>query len=223
MAGTSLPDDNELIAKRWNQAFLLALFTILFNIAEGLISLFFGLREEILTLFGFGLDSFVETISATGVAVMIIRIRNNPGTEKSRFERSALRITGWCFFILSAVLAAGAVFNIIHGSKPATTIPGVIISLVSIMLMIGLILAKKQLGWKLDSPPLIADANCNLVCVYMSVVLLVSSGAYALLHLGFIDILGTAGIIYFSIKEGKESFERARGIEHSCLENGDPC
>lgn len=223
MAGNSLPDDNELIAKRWNQAFLLALFTILFNIAEGLVSLFFGMRDEVLTLFGFGLDSFVETISATGVAVMIVRIRKHPGTERSRFEQLALRITGWCFFALSIVLGAGIVMNIIEGAKPATTFPGVVISLVSITLMISLIRAKKHLGRKLNSPPIIADANCNLVCVYMSIVLLASSGAYALFHLGFIDILGTAGIVYFSIKEGWESLEKARDIDCTCHENGDNC
>lgn len=34
-------------------------------------------------------------------------------------------------------------------------------------------------------------------------------------EIGFIDILGTIGIIYFSVKEGKESFEKAKGI-HAC-------
>ena len=82
--------------------------------------------------------------------------------------------------------------------------------------MLGLIFMKKRIGKKLSSPPIIADANCNLVCVYMSVVLLISSLAYHWLKLGFIDILGTAGIIYFSVKEGIESFERSKEMDTDC-------
>ena len=208
----------------WRYAFILAIFTIVFNVAEGIVSIFFGLKDEALTLFGFGLDSFVETVSAIGVAVMITRIRRNPDSERSRFEVTALRITGWCFYALSVILAAGAVFNLVRGSRPETTFPGMIIAVISIASMVGLIYSKKYLGRRLGSSPLIADANCNLVCVYMSVVLLIASGAYEILHLGFIDTIGTAGIIYFSVKEGMESFEQARGINAcSCHEDGGNC
>ncbi len=202
--------------KLWQYAQILAIFTIIFNVAEGLVSIYFGIADEALTLFGFGMDSFIETISAIGVSVMILRIQKYPGTPKSKFEKLALQITGWCFYLLSVLLAAGIVFNIYEGSKPNSTIAGVIISLISISLMLGLIYFKKLLGKKLSSPPLTADANCNLVCVYMSVVLLISSLAYEWLHLGWIDILGTAGIIYFSAKEGMESFERAKSLDVDC-------
>jgi divalent metal cation (Fe/Co/Zn/Cd) transporter len=207
---------NKKVLSLWKWALGLAIFTIIFNIAEGIVSIYFGLEDEALTLFGFGLDSFVETISALGVAAMIFRIRRNPNTPKGNFEVLALRITGWCFYALSVLLAVGIVNSIITGSKPESTMAGIIISLISIALMVFLIIAKKRLGRKLDSAPIIADANCNLVCVYMSIVLLVSSAAYELFGLGFIDILGTAGIIYFSVKEGIESFQKAKGISCDC-------
>jgi divalent metal cation (Fe/Co/Zn/Cd) transporter len=199
--------------KLWQNAMLLAILTIVFNIAEGVVSIWFGVSDDMLTLFGFGLDSFIETISAIGVAVMITRIRNNPETDKTRFEITALKITGWCFYILAIILAAGAIFNLVQGHKPESTIAGVIISLISIASMLGLIVAKKRLGTALSCTPLIADANCNLVCVYMSVVLLIASGAFALFHFGWIDTVGTAGIIFFSVREGRESMEKARALK----------
>jgi len=202
-----------MTGKLWQNALLLAILTIVFNIAEGLVSIWFGASDDMLTLFGFGVDSFIETISAVGVAVMITRIRNNPDTDKSRFEITSLKITGWCFYILAVILAAGAVLNLVQGHKPESTLPGVIISLISIASMLGLIVAKKRLGMKLSCPPLIADANCNLVCVYMSLVLLFASGAFALFHLGWIDTVGTAGIIFFSLREGRESLERAEALK----------
>jgi len=200
----------------WKRASYFAVFTIVFNIIEGLVSVYFGASDDALTLFGFGMDSFIETISAIGVLVMIRRIRQNPGTDKSKFEVTALKLTGWCFYVLSLLLAAGAVMNLVNGTKPESTVPGVIISLISIASMLWLIQSKKSIGRKLNSPPIIADANCNLVCVYMSVVLLLSSAAYELFGFGWIDAIGTAGIIYFSVKEGMESFEKARSLHGEC-------
>jgi divalent metal cation (Fe/Co/Zn/Cd) transporter len=200
----------------WKKALHLSIFTIVFNIIEGLVSVYFGASDDALTLFGFGMDSFIETISAIGVLVMIRRIRQNPGTDKSKFEVTALKLTGWCFYVLSLLLAAGAVMNLVNGTKPESTVPGVIISLISIAAMLWLIQSKKSIGRKLDSPPIIADANCNLVCVYMSVVLLLSSAAYELFGFGWIDAIGAAGIIYFSVKEGMESFEKARSLHDEC-------
>ena len=64
--------------------------------------------------------------------------------------------------------------------------------------------------------PILADANCTMVCIYMSVVLLVSSLIYQLTGFGFVDSLGAVGLIYFSINEGRESFEKAKGLECDC-------
>jgi divalent metal cation (Fe/Co/Zn/Cd) transporter len=199
--------------KLWKRALWLAIFTIVFNIIEGVVSIWFGISDDMLTLAGFGADSFIETISAISVAVMITRIMKNKDANKSRFEITALKITGWCFYILAVILAVGAIINIAQGSKPESTFAGIIISLISIASMIGLIIAKRKLGVQLSCQPLIADANCNLVCVYMSVVLLLSAIAYELLHLGWIDAIGTAGIIYFSVSEGREAFEKAEGLK----------
>lgn len=199
--------------KLWQYAMFFAILTIIFNIAEGVVSIYFGISDDMLTLFGFGVDSFIETISAAGVVVMITSIRNNQNTDKTRFEITALKITGWSFYILAVILAAGSVLNLVQGHKPESTLAGVVISLISIVSMLGLIVAKKSLGRKLNSPPLIADANCNLVCVYMSLVLLVASGAFELFNLGWIDAVGTAGIIFFSVKEGRESLEQAKALK----------
>jgi divalent metal cation (Fe/Co/Zn/Cd) transporter len=175
-----------------------------------MISVYFGVSDDALTVFGFGMDSFIETISAVGVLVMIRRIRQNPDTEKSKFEVTALRITGWCFYTLSLILAAGAVMNLVNGTRPESTLPGVIIALISISAMLWLIYSKKSVGTRLSCSPIIADANCNLVCVNMSIVLLVSSAAYEIFGFGWIDTIGAAGIIYFSVKEGMEAFEKAK-------------
>ena len=58
-------------------ASLLAIITIVYNIIEGLVSVFFGFEDETISLFGFGLDSFVEVISGIGIFLIIVgSVRN---------------------------------------------------------------------------------------------------------------------------------------------------
>jgi divalent metal cation (Fe/Co/Zn/Cd) transporter len=128
----------------------------------------------------------------------------------SRFESGALRTTGIAFYLLSAGLFAGIILNFISRHKPETTIWGVVVSVISIAVMIWLMNSKKSVGKQLNSEPVLCDANCTKVCVYMSVVLLVSSLIYELTGFQYADLIGAAGLIYFSVMEGREAFEKIR-------------
>lgn len=197
--------------KLYKTAFLLSLFTIGYNIVEGLVSMILGYSDEILTLFGFGVDSSIEVISGMGIAVMITRIQQNPKNPTSRFETRALKITGTSFYLLSAGLALAMVIRFITRQTPETTFWGIIISLISIVVMFGLMRSKRKVGNSLHSEAILADANCTLVCIYMSLVLLGASLIYEITGFPYADLIGSAGLIYFSLSEGKEAFEKARG------------
>ena len=205
--------------KHYKSAYWLSLFTIFYNMIEGVVSMIFGFQDETLALFGFGVDSFIEVMSGIGIAIMISRIKRNPGSPQSTFEIKALQITGSAFYLLSAGLLAGIAINLINHHKPETTIWGIVISLISIAVMVWLMKAKKRAGRQLNSEPILADANCTKVCVYMSVVLLVSSLIYEFTGFAYADVLGTTGLIYFSVAEGKEAFEKAKGKACLCHEN----
>jgi hypothetical protein len=180
-----------------------------YNFAEGLVSMYFGARAETLTLFGFGLDSFIEVMSGIGILAMVLRIRQNTEAPRSGVERTALRITGSSFYLLAAGLAATAVYDLYTAHKPTTALPGLIISIISIAIMWALVTGKRKIGRLLNSAPILADASCSMVCIYMSVVLLASSLVYQLTGFGLADSLGALGLIYFSISEGREAFEKA--------------
>ncbi|MCG2786697.1 MAG: cation transporter [Anaerolineae bacterium] len=209
----------ETTVRRYYQyALWLGILTVVYNLLEGLVSIYFGVSDETIALFGFGVDSFIEVISGLGIVAMVLRIRQNPDTARSTFERTALRVTGTAFYLLALGLGATAIFNIISGHKPETTLTGIVIALISILTMWALVSAKRHVGRKLNSAPILADANCTLVCIYMSVVLLISSLIYELTGFGFVDSLGALGLIYFSYKEGREAFEKAAGMECDCDE-----
>lgn len=199
----------------YNLALALAIITIVYNLIEGLVSVYFGYEDETIALFGFGIDSFIEVLSGIGIAHMVLRIRFNNNSCRDKFERTALRITGVAFYILVVGLVITGVYNISIAHKPETTIWGIIISSISIITMWALIYAKRKVGRKLNSDAIIADANCTKVCLYMSIILLVSSGIYELTHMPYIDSLGSLGLAYYSLNEGRECFEKARG-ETTC-------
>ena len=188
----------------------LALFTILYNIAEGLISLYFGYKDESLTLFGFGADSFIEVLSGFGIAHMVLRVQKHPDSSRDNFERTALTITGYSFYALVIGLVGTSMYNLWIGRKPETTLWGVIISMVSIGVMAALVYGKGRVGRQLNSDAMLADAECTRVCISMSVILLLSSGIYELTKFAFIDTIGTLGLAYLSFKEGRECFEKVK-------------
>jgi len=205
--------------KLYKQAYLLSIFTILYNIIEGIVSILLGYTDETLTLFGFGVDSFIEVISGLGIAVMVLRIKLNPHSSKSNFEITALKITGTSFYILSLGLLAGIILNLINHQRPETTFWGIVVSLLSIAVMLWLLLAKRSIGKKLNSEPIIADANCTKICVYMSLILLASSLVYQFTGFAYADLIGASGLIYFSVSEGKEAFDKAKGKACGCESN----
>lgn len=199
---------------KWANA--LALITIFYNILEGLISVYFGMDDDTLALFGFGLDSFVEVISGVGIWHMVQRIRRDTNANPDHFEKRALKITGSAFYILTAGLSVTAVLNIYHGHTPDTTFWGIVISLVSIFTMWVLIHYKIKVGKKLDSKAIIADAQCTKACLFLSVILLISSAGYELTGISGFDAVGALFIAVLSFKEGRESFQKARGISCGC-------
>jgi len=201
------------IKREFRTAFFLSLFTIAANLVEGVFSTILGQKDGTLALFGFGLDSFIEVISAVGISMMILRIARSPESPRSSFEITALRITGASFYLLTAGLVVTSVLNIIGGSRPETALSGLVISIISLSVMVFLYRAKLKVGRKLDSDPIIADANCTKTCIYMSVVLLASSLIYMLTGFAYIDVIGALGIAWFSFSEGREAFEKASGKE----------
>lgn len=208
--------DSQSREKLYATANLLAVLTIIYNIAEGGVSVWFGAADETLSLFGFGVDSFVEVISGLGIWHMVRRIRLNGGATRDEFEQRALRITGGAFYILTAGLIVTAGLSLIQHHRPESTVWGIIVSLVSISFMWLLIQHKTRVGKALDSKAILADAACSRACLYLSVVLLFASAGYELTGIGSFDAIGALLIAYFAFKEGKEAFQKAKGLSCCC-------
>jgi divalent metal cation (Fe/Co/Zn/Cd) transporter len=204
-------------SSKWlTTALWLSVITIVYNIVEGLVSVYFGSADNTLVLLGFGVDSFVEVISGIGILHMVLRMQRNAIKDFDKFERLALRITGVAFIVLAIGLVAGSILNIVNKAKPETTFAGIIIAIISILTMYFLMHYKLKTGKALNSEAIIADAHCTKTCLYLSFILLASSLLYEFFKISYIDIAGSLGIAWYAFSEGRESLEKAKKNKLSC-------
>lgn len=202
--------------KLLKKALILSIITIVYNLAEGIISIYFGLEEEALALAGFGFDSFVEVLSGIGIFHMVMRMQNSNVDKYDKFEKTALTITGISFYLLALGITASSIIKLYQGYEPDSTVPGIIISIISLATMYFLMSQKLKTGKALKSDAIIADANCTRTCFNLSIVLLVSSLLYYFFRINYIDVIGSLIIAYYAYKEGKESLVKVKIGNISC-------
>jgi divalent metal cation (Fe/Co/Zn/Cd) transporter len=200
----------------YRTASLLAVITIGYNILEGVVSVLMGVSDETLSLFGFGLDSFVEVVSGIGIWHMMRRLQQGGEERRDEFEQRALRITGGSFYLLAAGLVVTAGLSLWSSHRPLTTVWGIGVALVSIFSMWLLISQKMRVGKALNSAAILADAACTRACLLLSVALLVASVGYELTGIGQLDAVGSLAIAWLSLREGQEAYAKARGLACSC-------
>ena len=184
------------------KALLLSYFTVGYNIIEGIVSIFAGVLAGSIALIGFGLDSFVESLSG---GVMIWRFRKHgqmSEEEEERIEAKAVRLIAYTFFILGAYVLYESVKKLYLQEMPAPSLFGIIIAIVSIIVMPVLFYMKYRTGKTINSRSLVADSKQTLVCCILSVALVIGVGLNYLYGFWQADpIVGLVTVI-FLIREG---------------------
>ena len=158
------------------KALSLSYFTVAYNLVEGVVSLIFGYLAGSIALVGFGLDSFVESLSGF---VMIWRFRKHgkiSKEEEERIELKATRLVAYTFFALSSYVVYEAVTKLYFQEVPSPSLPGIIIASVSVVVMPVLFYKKYKLGKLIGSRSLVADSKETLACMVLSIALLVGLG-----------------------------------------------
>ncbi len=203
------------------RAQLLAWLTIGYNLVEGLVAMGFGVAEESVALFGFGFDSFVEVASAV---LVLWRLRGESGQAKGiplERERRATLTIGGLFLLLAVSTAAVSALQLWSRSHPTTTLPGLIIAVLSLSFMFFLWSAKKRTAAVLGSATLESDAACSLACIQLSSVLLVGSLLFAIAPgLWWADAVAA---LLLSVLIGREGWQTVRHARSETFTGGCGC
>jgi divalent metal cation (Fe/Co/Zn/Cd) transporter len=119
----------------YKKALSLSYFTVGYNISEGVVSIVAGLLADSIALVGFGLDSFVESLSGS---VMIWRLRKHgkiSEEDEEKVEKRAVRFVAYTFFILGAYVLYESVEKLYLHEIPNPSLLGILIAIISIIVM----------------------------------------------------------------------------------------
>ena len=185
-------------------------FTIVWNLVESLVSIFFGVGDRSLSLLGFGIDSLIEV--ASGALVLWRFWGESAGRERSLTrERRATFGIGLLFVGLGVGTGVGGAFELWRRARPLTTVPGMVISLVCIGAMIWLWRAKMTVARGLGSSTVEKDAACSLACAKLSGILLAGSLMSLLApNLWWADGVAAVALACLFLREGWETLEATR-------------
>jgi len=162
--------------KLYRRALWLSYFTVGYNVVEGIISILVGVLAGSIALVGFGLDSFVESLSG-GVMIWRFRMHGKISEEKEeQVEKRATKLVAYTFFILGAYVLYESVKKLYLHEISEPSILGIAIAAVSTIVMPILFYLKYRTGKQINSKSLIADSKETLACLFLSIALLIGLG-----------------------------------------------
>jgi divalent metal cation (Fe/Co/Zn/Cd) transporter len=200
---TTAPDRRAVLVRRVR---LLVAATITYNVVEAVVALTAGTVASSGALVGFGLDSVVEVASAVAVAWQF------SGRDPEARERRALRMIGLSFFALAAYVTAESVRTFFTAAAPESSLTGVVLAAVSLVVMPVLSAAQRRAGRELGSASAVADSRQTLLCAYLSAVLLAGLLLNTFWGWWWADPVVALFIAFVAVKEGRTAW---RG-EHCC-------
>ncbi|MGH9250729.1 MAG: cation diffusion facilitator family transporter [Acidimicrobiales bacterium] len=199
----ALPDVTARPARR---AVQLAWFTIGYNLIEGVIAVAAGLTAGAVSLIGFGVDSGIE-VAAAAVVLTRLSAEIRGGSVDAAKERRALRFIALTFFALAAYVTIEGIRELVTGETPDTSIVGIILTGLSIVIMPWLARAKRKTGRAMNSRLVLADAAETRLCAWLSVSTFAGLLTYALAGWTWLDPVAGFIIAGFAIIEGREAWE----------------
>ena len=188
----------------YKKGLLLEYFTVTYNLFEALFSIIFGSLSNSISLVGFGMDSIVESLSGI---ILIWRLKKHGFVEEGKeldVEKKATKLVGITFFILGAYVLFESIRKLIVVEESFPSIPGIFISLASLLIMPLLYYQKNIIGKKMGSKALIADSKETLACAFLSLPLLIGLVLNYLFGFWQADSIVGIIIVIFLIKEGIE-------------------
>lgn len=201
----SSPKSKKELSLRY--ALHLSYFTVAYNFLEGILSILAGFLSGSIALVGFGLDSFIESLSGSVMIWRFYESRNFNEDEHERREKIAIKLVSYSFFIFGVYVLYESLKKLYLSEAPEPSIFGIIIAIVSIIIMPILYHQKQQVGKTIKSNSLLADSKQTLTCVFLSVALLIGLLLNYLFGIWWADPIAGLFIVIFLFKEGYETYK----------------
>lgn len=187
----------------------LGAFTVAWNTIEGAIAITAAWLAGSRALAGFGLDSAIESVSASVLLWRLSTERSNP-ERAEQVERTATRLIGASFMLLAAFVTYEAIRALALHEEPDASPIGIGLTAISLVVMPLLARAKLRVAVALDSDAARADSAQTLACAWLSAVVLAGLVLNAILGWWWADPISALGVVILLLREGREALTADR-------------
>jgi divalent metal cation (Fe/Co/Zn/Cd) transporter len=191
---------------RWTRIGLaLVIATLLYNLVEAAISIWAGSDAGSIALFGFGLDSLIESAAA---AVLLWRLSVEArGADRDTVERSELwvhRFVGGTLIGLALYVVVQSAWTLWSREHPSQSLVGIVLASTSLVVMPLVAWGKFRAAREIGSSALRSEAKETLACAYLSLTLLAGLALNAALGWWWADPVAALLMAPWLVKEGIE-------------------
>jgi divalent metal cation (Fe/Co/Zn/Cd) transporter len=179
------------------RAFKLEYATIAWNVVEGGAALAAGFLAGSVALVAFGRDSAVEVVAS---AIVVWELR---GADRRR-ERRAVRAIGAAYLVVAVYVLLDAANSLRIANHPEASPLGMVLLGATVVVMLGLGVAKLRVGRTIDSQTVIADGRFSLVDGSLAGAVLAGLLLSALLSWWWADAVLAIVIALLAFREGRE-------------------
>ncbi len=182
----------------------LSALTVVYNVIEAVASVYYGSDADSIALVGFGLDSMIEVAAAAMILWRLLsEIQGTQGRNLKITEATVHRFVGFTFFLLAGYIGFDSAMTLIVQEPPRSTVPGVIIAVLSLVVMPLLAWGKIRAAQRIGSGALRSEAKETIACAMLSAILLAGLGANALAGWWWADPIAGLLMIPWLLKEGR--------------------
>jgi divalent metal cation (Fe/Co/Zn/Cd) transporter len=169
---------------------------------EGAVGLAAGVAAASTALMGWALSSVVEGLASVIVIWRFTGFRTHSQTAEAR-ARQAVAVSFW---LLAPFVAIESIYKLTTAQPAGTSVPGIVLTALSLVIMPVLGIAKHRLGARLDSGATAGEGTQNLLCAYLAGAVLAGLAANAWLGWWWLDPLIGLAVAAAAIWAGLESW-----------------
>lgn len=155
--------DHELIGRRLQRV------TIVWNLAEVVVTVTLGIIAGSLALVAFGLDSMIEVFAS----LVVLWHMGDSTPDQKRTDR-ARRLVGFAFAVLAIYLVIASLRAFWTNAQPDSSPLAIAYLAITVAVMFTLAAWKKRIGRALDSEPFLAEARMTFLDGWLATAILVA-------------------------------------------------
>ena len=181
------------------RGFALEYATLAWNVAGIVVLAIAAVTARSVALAGFALDSLIEI----GASIVVIWELSGTGEER---QRRGLRLIGYAFAALAVYLLVQSTVVLVTGYHPRHSVPGIIWTAVTAVVMFALAAGKARIGKALGNPVLRTEGRVTLIDGILATAVLLGLVLNAALGWWWADPAAGYVLVFYAAREVREIF-----------------